>query len=32
MFEIVEPELQIKLAWIVFDQRELRPAHGPIDP
>ena len=30
--EIIEPELQIELAGIVFDQRELRPAHGPIDP
>src|SRR5262249_55968637 len=30
--EIIEPELWIILAGIVFDQSELRPAHGAIEP
>jgi hypothetical protein len=30
--EVVDPELGIEAAGIVLDQRELRPAHGPIEP
>ena len=30
--EVVEPERGVEVAGIVFDQRELRPAHGAIDP
>jgi hypothetical protein len=30
--EVVEPEIQIVLARIVFHQRQLRPAHGPVEP
>jgi hypothetical protein len=29
--EIVQPELQVVLAGIVFGQGQLRPAHGPLD-
>jgi hypothetical protein len=31
-FEIVEPELKVELARIVFDERELRPTHRLVDP
>ena len=30
--EIIEPELSIVVAGIVFDERKLRPAHGPVVP
>ncbi len=30
--EVVEPELRLEAAGIVFDERELDPAHGPIEP
>ena len=30
--EIIEPELRVEAAGIVFDQRELHPAHRPIEP
>ena len=30
--KIVEPELRIESARIVFDERQLRPAHRPIEP
>src|SRR5689334_13690317 len=30
--EILEPELQVVLSWIVFNQRKLRPSHRPIKP
>ena len=30
--EIIEPEMRIKLTWIVFNQRELGPAHGAVEP
>ncbi len=31
-FEVVEPELKIELAGVIFNESELRPAHGAIDP
>jgi hypothetical protein len=30
--EIIKPEAGIVLARIVFDQRQLRPAHRPVEP
>src|SRR5215510_3238171 len=30
--EVVEPELEIELARVVFDQRELRPSHRLVHP
>jgi hypothetical protein len=30
--EVIEPELRVEAAGIVFDERELNPAHGPIEP
>ena len=30
--EVLEPELRIVPAGIVFDERELRPSHRPIEP
>src|SRR5437660_8392627 len=31
-FEIIEPELEIELAWVVFDESELCPTHWFVDP
>ena len=31
-FEIVEPEVEIVIAGIIFDEGELRPAHGAAVP
>ena len=30
--EVVEPEPGIELARVVLDQRQLHPAHGPVEP
>ncbi len=30
--EIIQPESEVVLAGVVFDQRQLRPAHGPVNP
>ena len=30
--EVVEPEADVELRRIVLDERELRPAHRPVDP
>ena len=30
--EVVEPELRVEAAWVVLDERELYPAHRPIEP
>ena len=30
--EVIQPEVEIVLAWVVFDQGELRPAHGTVEP
>src|SRR6185436_17281453 len=30
--EVVEPELRFEAAGIVFDQRQLHPAHGAVEP
>jgi hypothetical protein len=31
-FEVIEPELGIEFAGIVFDQGQLRPTHRFVDP
>ena len=30
--EVVEPELQVESARVVLDERQLHPAHRPIEP
>ena len=30
--KVVEPELLVVVAGIVFNKRQLRPAHGPVVP
>ena len=30
--EVVEPELRVEAAGIVFDERELDPPHRPVEP
>ena len=30
--EVVEPELRVEAAGVVLDERELHPAHRPIEP
>ena len=30
--EVIEPELQVELARVVLDERQLGPAHGLVDP
>ena len=30
--EVVEPEREVELAGVVLDQRQLRRAHGAVDP
>ena len=30
--EVVEPELRVEAARIVLDQRQLHPAHRPVEP
>src|SRR3981081_90164 len=31
-FEIIEPELKIELAWVIFHERELCPPHWFVNP
>ena len=31
-FEVIEPELRIEFAGIIFNEGKLCPAHGPVDP
>jgi hypothetical protein len=30
--EVIEPEPRVEVAWIVFDERQLHPAHRTIEP
>ena len=30
--EVIEPEMRIESSGIVLDERELYPAHGPVEP
>src|SRR5580698_2812919 len=31
-FEVVEPESQVVISWIILDKAQLRPAHWPVIP
>ena len=30
--EVIEPELEVELAWVIIDERELCPAHRSVHP